>query len=62
MNLHHKRFQAHYLSLSVIVLTSSFLIYELIASDRAMNAYMRYIMESRFVVLYDKEESKASPH
>ncbi|EHB2202063.1 diguanylate cyclase, partial [Salmonella enterica] len=54
MNLHHKALR-HFISASVIVLTSSFLIYELIASDRAMNAYMRYIMEradSSF--LYDK--------
>ncbi|HAE5351840.1 TPA_asm: diguanylate cyclase, partial [Salmonella enterica subsp. enterica serovar Heidelberg] len=42
MNLHHKALR-HFISASVIVLTSSFLIYELIASDRAMNAYMRYI-------------------
>ncbi|KGF84590.1 diguanylate cyclase [Salmonella enterica subsp. enterica serovar Weltevreden] len=47
-----------FISASVIVLTSSFLIYELIASDRAMNAYMRYIMEradSSF--LYDKYQN-----
>lgn len=59
MNLHHKALR-HFISASVIVLTSSFLIYELIASDRAMNAYMRYIMEradSSF--LYDKYQNQS---
>lgn len=54
MKLHHKALR-HFISVSVIVLTSSFLVYELIASDRAMSAYMRYIIEkadSSF--LYDK--------
>ena len=54
MKLHHKALRL-FISVSVIVLTSSFLVYELIASDKAMNAYMRYINEkadSSF--LYDK--------
>ena len=54
MKLHHKALR-HFISVSVIVLTSSFLVYELVASDRAMSAYMRYIIEkadSSF--LYDK--------
>ena len=55
MKLHHKALRI-FISVSVIVLTSSFfLVYELIASDKAMNAYMRYINEkadSSF--LYDK--------
>ncbi|WP_213134964.1 diguanylate cyclase DgcJ [Citrobacter sp. FP75] len=54
MKLHHKALR-HFISVSVIILTSSFLIYELIASNKAMNAYMRYIIEkadSSF--LYDK--------
>ncbi|QLZ59684.1 diguanylate cyclase [Citrobacter freundii] len=54
MKFHHKALR-HFISVSVIVLTSSFLVYELIASDRAMNAYMRYVIEkadSSF--LYDK--------
>lgn len=62
MNLHHKALR-HFISASVIVLTSSFLIYELIASDRAMNAYMRYIMEradSSFCTISTR--IKASPH
>lgn len=54
MKLHHKALR-HFISVSVIVLTSSFLVYELVASDRAMSAYMRYVIEkadSSF--LYDK--------
>ncbi|EFE09224.1 diguanylate cyclase DgcJ [Citrobacter youngae] len=54
MKLHHKALRL-FISVSVVVLTSSFLVYELIASDKAMNAYMRYINEkadSSF--LYDK--------
>ncbi|SUX74144.1 signal transduction protein [Citrobacter freundii] len=54
MQLHHKALRL-FISVSVVVLTSSFLVYELIASDKAMNAYMRYINEkadSSF--LYDK--------
>ncbi|HCW0178563.1 diguanylate cyclase [Citrobacter freundii] len=54
MKLHHKALRL-FISVSVIVLTSSFLVYELIASDKAMNAYMRYINEkadSSF--LYDR--------
>lgn len=54
MQLHHKALRL-FISVSVVVLTFSFLVYELIASDKAMNAYMRYINEkadSSF--LYDK--------
>lgn len=54
MKLQHKALR-HFISVSVIVLTSTFLVYELVASDRAMSAYMRYIIEkadSSF--LYDK--------
>ncbi|POT57647.1 diguanylate cylase [Citrobacter amalonaticus] len=59
MKLHHKALRL-FISASVIVLTSSFLVYELIASDRAMNAYMRYIIEkadSSF--LYDKYQNQS---
>ncbi|WP_411908010.1 GAPES1 domain-containing protein, partial [Salmonella enterica] len=41
-------------------MTSSFLIYELIASDRAMNADMRYIMErADSSLLYDKYQNQS---
>ncbi|HEM7937380.1 TPA: diguanylate cylase, partial [Citrobacter koseri] len=59
MKLHHKALRL-FISASVIVLTSSFLAYELIASDRAMNAYMGYIIEkadSSF--LYDKYQNQS---
>ncbi|EIX7744720.1 TPA: diguanylate cyclase, partial [Shigella flexneri] len=54
MKLHHRMLR-HFIAASVIVLTSSFLIFELVASDRAMSAYLRYIVQkadSSF--LYDK--------
>ncbi len=41
MKLHHRMLR-HFIAASVIVLTSSFLIFELVASDRAMSAYLRY--------------------
>ncbi len=37
MKLHHRMLR-HFIAASVIVLTSSFLIFELVASDRAMSA------------------------
>ncbi|MDA8478939.1 diguanylate cyclase DgcJ [Citrobacter sp. Awk 4] len=59
MKLQHKALR-HFIYASVIVLTSSFLVYELIASNKAMNAYMRYIIEkadSSF--LYDKYKNQS---
>lgn len=59
MKLHHKALRL-FISATVVVLTSSFLIYELIASHKAMNAYMRYIIEkadSSF--LYDKYRNQS---
>ena len=50
----------HFIAASVIVLTSSFLIFELVASDRAMSAYLRYIVQkadSSF--LYDKYQNQS---
>ncbi len=44
MKLHHRMLR-HFIAASVIVLTSSFLIFELVASDRAMSAYLRYIVQ-----------------
>ena len=35
----------HFISAGVVVLTSSFLVYELVASHRDMSEYMRYIVE-----------------
>lgn len=47
MKLHHRMLR-HFIAASVIVLTSSFLIFELVASDRAMSAYPAlYRAESR---------------
>lgn len=59
MKLPHKALRL-FISASVVVLTSSFLIYELIASHKAMNGYMRYIIEkadSSF--LYDKYQNQS---
>ena len=58
MKLHHRMLR-HFIAASVIVLTSSFLIFELVASDRAMSAYLRYIVQkadSSF--LYDKYQNQ----
>lgn len=44
MKLHHRMLR-HFIAASVIVLTSSFLIFELVASDRAMSSYLRYIVQ-----------------
>ncbi len=46
MKLHHRMLR-HFIAASVIVLTSSFLIFELVASDRAMSAYLRYIVQKQ---------------
>ncbi|MDN1911196.1 hypothetical protein FCZ47_19310 [Escherichia coli] len=59
MKLHHRMLR-HFIAASVIVLTSSFLIFELVASDRAMSAYLRYIVQkadSSF--LYDKYQNQS---
>lgn len=59
MKLPHKALRL-FISASVVVLTSSFLIYELIASYKSMNGYMRYIIEkadSSF--LYDKYQNQS---
>lgn len=59
MKLPHKALRL-FISASVVVLTSSFLIYELIASHKSMNGYMRYIIEkadSSF--LYDKYQNQS---
>ncbi|MCO7985987.1 diguanylate cyclase DgcJ [Escherichia fergusonii] len=59
MKLHHRMLR-HFIAASVIILTSSFLIYELIASDRAMTAYLHYIVQradSSF--LYDKYQNQS---
>lgn len=59
MKLPHKALRL-FISATVVVLTSSFLIYELIASHKAMNAYMCYIIEkadSSF--LYDKYQNQS---
>lgn len=59
MKLPHKALRL-FISASVVVLTSSFLIYELIASHKSMNSYMRYIIEkadSSF--LYDKYQNQS---
>lgn len=59
MKLHHKMLR-HFIAASVIALTASFLIYELVASDRAMSAYLRYIVQkadSSF--LYDKYQNQS---
>ncbi len=45
MKLHHRMLR-HFIAASVIVLTSSFLIFELVASDRAMSAYLDWPPES----------------
>ncbi len=61
MKLHHRMLR-HFIAASVIVLTSSFLIFELVASDRAMSAYLRYIVQkadSSF--LYDKYQNQSEP-
>ncbi|EQW01110.1 hypothetical protein G894_01596 [Escherichia coli KOEGE 73 (195a)] len=61
MKLHHRMLR-HFIAASVIVLTSSFLIFELVASDRAMSAYLRYIVQradSSF--LYDKGRCEQVP-
>ncbi len=60
MKLHHRMLR-HFIAASVIVLTSSFLIFELVASDRAMSAYLRYIVQkadSSF--LYDKYQNQGN--
>lgn len=59
MKLHHKALRL-FISASVVVLTSSFLLYELINSHKAMNGYMRYIIEradSSF--LYEKYQNQS---
>ncbi|NDO80226.1 diguanylate cylase [Citrobacter sp. NCU1] len=59
MKLQHKALR-HFIYASVIVLTSSFLVYELMASNKAMNAYMRYINEKAdFSFLYDKYKNQS---
>lgn len=58
MKLPHKVLRL-FISASVVLLTSSFLIYELISSHKAMSAYMRYIIEkadSSF--LYEKYQNQ----
>ncbi|MES0302198.1 diguanylate cyclase DgcJ [Citrobacter sedlakii] len=59
MKLPHKALRL-FISASVVVLTSSFLIYELVNSHKMMNAYMRYLIEkadSSF--LYDKYQNQS---
>ncbi|MBA7933376.1 diguanylate cyclase [Klebsiella sp. RHBSTW-00215] len=49
----------HFISAGVVVLTSSFLVYELVASHRDMSEYMRYIVEKgEYAFLYDKYQNQ----
>lgn len=49
----------HFISAGVVVLTSSFLVYELVASHRDMSEYMRYIVEKgESAFLYDKYQNQ----
>ena len=48
----------HVISAGVVVLTSSFLVYELIATHRDMSGYMRYIIEKESTFLYDKYQNQ----
>lgn len=49
----------HFISAGVVVLTSSFLVYELVASHRDMSEYMRYIVEKgEAAFLYDKYQNQ----
>ncbi|PLL87492.1 diguanylate cylase, partial [Klebsiella michiganensis] len=48
----------YFISAGVVVLTSSFLVYELVASHRDMSEYMRYIVEKgESAFLYDKYQN-----
>ncbi|WP_154955263.1 diguanylate cyclase DgcJ [Klebsiella grimontii] len=49
----------YFISAGVVVLTSSFLVYELVASHRDMSEYMRYIIEKgESAFLYDKYQNQ----
>lgn len=49
----------HFISAGVVVLTSSFLVYELVASHRDMSEYLRYIVEKgESIFLYDKYQNQ----
>lgn len=58
MKLPHKALRL-FISVSVVVLTSSFLIYELITSHKNMSAYMRYVIEkAESSFLYEKYQNQ----
>lgn len=49
----------HFISAGVVVLTSSFLVYELVASHRDMSEYMHYIVEKgEYAFLHDKYQNQ----
>ncbi|VDY51929.1 diguanylate cyclase DgcJ [Klebsiella oxytoca] len=49
----------HLISAGVVVLTSSFLVYELVVSHRDMSEYMHYIVEKgEYAFLYDKYQNQ----
>lgn len=49
----------HFISAGVVVLTSSFLVYELVASHRDMSEYMHYIVEKgEYAFLRDKYQNQ----
>ncbi len=58
MNLHHKRSGACTLSRQASSFDIVLLIYELIASDRAMNTICVISWREPFVVLYDKYQNQ----
>ncbi|WEF26416.1 diguanylate cyclase DgcJ [Klebsiella aerogenes] len=58
MKLQHSLL-SYFISAGVIVLTSSFLVYELVVTHRDMSGYMRYIIEKgESTFLYDKYQNQ----